>query len=102
MNNIAEYYDDIADISVATREAINSLESAREKVQLALGMIRNVKKHNSDTPISHVSSVTKSDVHCNLLFLESLLNQTFGVINTSVFRELLELTNYSINEEDEL
>jgi hypothetical protein len=36
MNNIHEYYDNMADISVSTRQAIEGLELAREKVQEAL------------------------------------------------------------------
>ncbi len=49
--------------------------------------------------ISFISNVTTNDIHCNLLFLELLLNQTHGVTNTVAFQELLELTNYSIYEE---
>ena len=99
MNNIHEYYDNMADISVSTREAVESLELARESVQKALITINRFKKH-SNTTISFVSNVTTNDVHRNLLFFELLLNQTFGVINTLVFQELLELTNYSANEEE--
>jgi hypothetical protein len=98
--NTTEYYDTIADISVATNEAISNLNLAKEKVQLALQMIYRAKKQNGNTPISFVSNVTTNDVHHNLLFFELLLNQTFGVINTLTFQELLELTNYSINEEE--
>jgi len=94
-----EYYDNIADISVSTREAIESLELAKKKVQEALIAINGFKKHG-DTPISFVSNVTVNDLHRNLLFFELLLNQTYGVTNTFIFQELLEQTNYSTNEED--
>jgi hypothetical protein len=99
MNNIHEYYDSMADISVSTRQAIESLELARKKVQEALITINGFRKHG-DVTISFVSNVTTNDVHRNLLFLELLLNQTFGVTNTFAFRELLELTNYSVEEEN--
>jgi hypothetical protein len=97
MNNVHEYYDNMADISVSIREAIESLELARKNVQEALRTINAFKKHG-DTTISFVSNVTINDVHRNLWFLELLLNQTFGVTNTLTFQELLELTNYSVNE----
>jgi hypothetical protein len=100
MNNIHEYYDSMADISVLTGEAINSLELVREKVRLALKVINNVKKYGGDMGISPISSVTTNDVHRNLLFLELLLNQTHGVTNTLIFQELLELTNYFTDEEE--
>jgi hypothetical protein len=95
MNNIHEYYDSIAEISVLTREAINSLELTRKKVQEALIAIKGLKK-DGDTTISSVSSITVNDVHRNLLFFELLLNQTEGVTITSTFLELLELTNYFV------
>ncbi len=100
MNNIHEYYDNMADVSVSTRQAIESLELARKNVQEALRTINSSKKHGGDTTISFVSNVTTNDVHRNLLFFELLLNQTFGVTNTLAFQELLELTNYSVNEEN--
>ena len=99
MNNIHEYYDNMADISVSTRQAIESLELARKNVQEALRTINGFKRYG-DTTISFVSNVTTNDVHRNLLFLELLLNQTSGVANTLVFQELLELTNYSASEEE--
>ncbi|MEG4290023.1 hypothetical protein Q5692_02260 [Microcoleus sp. C2C3] len=99
MNNIHEYYDNMADVSVSTRQAIESLELARKNVQEALRTINAFKKHG-DTTISFVSNVTTNDVHRNLLFFELLLNQTFGVTDTFAFRELLELTSYSTNEEE--
>lgn len=99
MNNIHEYYDNMADISVSTRQAIESLELARKNVQEALLTINGSRKYG-DTTISFVSNVTTNDVHRNLLFLELLLNQTFGVTNTLAFQELLELTSYSANEEE--
>ena len=99
MNNIHEYYDNMADISVSTRNAIESLELARNSVQEALHTINGFRKHD-DAPISPISNVTTNDIHRNLLFLELLLNQTFGVTNTLAFQELLELTNYSVNKED--
>ena len=98
MNNIHEYYDNMADISVTTKDAIEHLEVARQNVQEALRTINAFKKHG-DTTISFVSNVTTNDVHRNLLFLELLLNQTLGVTNTLTFQELLELTNSSISEE---
>jgi hypothetical protein len=101
MNNIHEYYDSMADISVLTGEAINTLELVREKVQLALKMINSVKKHSGNVVVSPVSNVTVNDIHHGLLFFELLLNQTFGVTNTLTFQELLELTNYFTNSEDE-
>jgi hypothetical protein len=99
MSNIHEYYDNMADIAVSTRQAIESLELASKKVQEALAAINGFKK-DSNTTISFVSNVTVNDVHRNLLFLELLLNQTFGVTNTLTFHELLELTNYSFSEEE--
>jgi len=99
MNNIHEYYDNMADISISTREAMESLELAKKKVQEALIAINSFKKHG-DMTISFVSNVTTNDVHRNLVFFELLLNQTFGVTNTVVFQELLELTNYSTDEEE--
>jgi hypothetical protein len=99
MNNIHEHYDNMADISVSTRQAIEGLELARENLQEALIVLNSFKKRG-DLKISSVSNVTVNDVHRNLLFLELLLNQTFGVINTLTFQELLELTNYSVNEEE--
>jgi hypothetical protein len=89
----------MADASVSTREALENLELARKNVQKALTAINGFRKYGNET-ISFVSNVTTNDVHRNLLFLELLLNQTFGVTNTSVFQELLELTNYLINEEE--
>ena len=99
MNNIHEYYDDMADISDSTRQAIENLESAIKCVQEAL-RTTNAYKKQGDTAISSVSSVTTDDVRRNLLFFELLLNQTFGVVDTLVFQELLELTNYSASEEE--
>ena len=99
MNNIHEYYDSMADISVSTRNAIESLELARKNAKEALRTINGLKKH-SDTTISFVSNATINDVHRNLLFLELLLNQTFGVTDTFAFQELLELTNYLVDEEE--
>lgn len=99
MNNIHEYYDNMADISVSTRQAIENLESAIKCVQKALRTI-NAYRKQGDTTISFVSNVTTNDVHRNLLFFELLLNQTFGVIDTLVFQELLELTNFSAGEEE--
>jgi hypothetical protein len=98
--NVHEYYDSMADVSLLTREAINNLELAREKVQMALGIMSNVKKYGSDVAISPISNVTTNDVHRNLLFFELLLNQTLGVTNTLTFQELLEITCYLSNEED--
>jgi hypothetical protein len=89
----------MADISVSTRQAIESLKLARKNVQEALIAINSFRKHG-DTAISPVSNVTTNDVHRNLLFFELLLNQTFGVTNTFTFQELLELTNHLINEEE--
>ena len=83
-NNIHEYYDNMADISVSTRQALENLELARKNVQEALIAINSFKKHG-DTTISFVSNVTVNDVHRNLLFLELLLNQSFGVTNTLAF-----------------
>ena len=99
MNNIHEYYDNMADVSVLTKQAIESLELARKNVQEALIAINGFKKYG-DTTISFVSNVTTNDVHRNLLFLELLLNQFFGVTNTFAFQELLELTSYLTNEEE--
>lgn len=99
MNNIHEYYDNMADISVATKDAIENLELARKSVREALFAMNKFKKEG-DMTISFVSNVTTNDVHRNLLFLELLLNQTFGVTSTLVFQELLELTSYSVNEEE--
>ena len=99
MNHVHEYYDNMADISISTREAIESLELARKNVQEAFIKINGFKKYGNET-ISFVSNVTTNDVHRNLLFLELLLNQTLGVTNTLIFEELLGLTNYSINEEE--
>lgn len=96
---IQKYHDDMADISTTTREAIANLELARKNVQEALLAIKKVK-NQGDMVISFVSSVTTKDVQRNLLFLELLLNQTFGVTNTLAFQELLELTNYSLTEEE--
>ena len=89
----------MADISVSTRNAIESLELAKKNVQEALRTI-NALKERGDTTISFVSNVTTNDVHRNLLFLELLLNQAFGVTNTLAFQELLELTNYSVDKEE--
>lgn len=99
INSIHKYYDNMADISASTKKAIESLELARKNVQEALLTINGLRK-NGDMTISFVSNVTTSDVIRNLLFLELLLNQTFGVTDTLVFRELLELTNYSLTDED--
>jgi hypothetical protein len=98
MNNIHEYHDNMADISVSTRQAIESLELARKNVHEALIAINNCREHG-DTTISLLSGITKNDVHRNLLFFDLLLNQTFGVINTFTFQQLLELTSYSGEEE---
>jgi hypothetical protein len=87
------------DVSVSTRQAIESLELARQKVQEALITVNNFKKFN-DTTISLVSIVTTKDVQRNLLFFELVLNQALGVTNVLTFQELLELTNYSANEEE--
>jgi hypothetical protein len=99
MNNIHEYYDSMADISVLTREAVNSLELVREKVRLALKEISAVRKHGGNMAVSPISNATINDVHRDLLFFELLLNQTHGVTNTLTFQELLELTSYLTNEE---
>jgi len=99
MNDIHEYYDNMADISVSTRQALESLELAKKHLQEALIAIDGFKKHG-DTTISFVSNVTVNDVHRNLLFFELLINQTFGVTNTLTFKELLELTSYSVSEEE--
>jgi hypothetical protein len=88
----------MADISVSTRKAIENLELAKRNVQEAIFAINSFRKHGEIT-ISFVSNVTTNDVHRNLLFLEFLINQTFGVVNTLTFQELLELTNYSVSEE---
>ena len=61
MNNIHEYYDTMTDVSVLSHEAINAIGLAREKVQLALGVISNLKRHG-DTAIFPVSNVTTNDV----------------------------------------
>ena len=98
MNNIHEYYDTMTDVSVLSLEAINAIGLAKEKVQLALEAISNLKGHG-DTAISPVSNVTINDVIRNLLFFELLLNQTHGVTSTLTFQELLELTSCLINEE---
>ena len=98
MNNIHEYYDNMADVSVSTRQAIESLELARKNVQEALGTLNGFRKHG-DTTISFVSNVTINDVLRNLLFFELLLNQTFGVTSTFTFQELLELTSHLADEE---
>ncbi|MEG4583052.1 hypothetical protein QUA71_26075 [Microcoleus sp. MON1_C5] len=100
MINVHEYYDKMADVSDATRQAIESLELARKNIQEALIAINGVRKQG-DATISFVSNVTTNDVHRNLLFLELLLNQTFGLVQSSVFRELLELTNYNSGGEEE-
>ena len=99
MNNIHEYYDNVTEISVLTRDAINSMELAKEKVRQALCIINSLKKH-SDVPVSPISNITINEIHCNLLFFELLLNQTYGVTNTLAFQELLGLTNYLTSEED--
>ena len=99
MNNIHEHYDNMADVSVSTREAIQHLKLAKQNVEKALCTINAFKKCG-DTTISFVSNVTTNDVHRNLLFFELLLNQIFGVTNTLTFQELLELTNYSLDEEE--
>jgi len=99
-NNIHEHYDKMADVSVSIREAIESLGETKKKVQEALIATNGLKKHGGDTTISFISNVTTNDVHRNLLFLELLLNQTFGVTNTLAFQELLGLTNYSIEEDE--
>ena len=98
MNNIHEYYDAMTDVSVLSHEAIDAIVLAREKVQLALGVISNLKRHGN-TAISPISNVTINDVIRNLLFFELLLNQTHGVTSTLTFQELLELTSYLTNEE---
>jgi hypothetical protein len=101
MNDIYEFYDSMSDISVATKDAIDSLKLAREKVQLALKMVNDTKKYGGKIAISPIPiSITVNDVHRELLFFELLLNQTHGVTNTLTFQELLELTNYSINEDE--
>jgi hypothetical protein len=99
MNNIHEYYDNVTEISVLTKEAIKSVKIANEKVQQALYLIKSLKKHN-DTAISPVTNITTNEVHHNLLFFELLLNQTLGVTNTLIFQELLLLTSYLSSEED--
>jgi hypothetical protein len=93
MNNIHEYYDSMADISVSTREAIESLELAKKNVQQALIVI-NSFKNQGDIAIPFLSNVTANDIRRNLLFFELLLNQTHGVTNTLTFQELLGLTSY--------
>jgi len=99
--NTAEYYDNIAEISVLTKEAVASLSLAKEKVQVALQRTCGVKKQTGDRAISFVSNVTINEVHRNLLFFELLLNQTSGVTNTLTFQELLQLTNYVLDEDEE-
>ena len=99
MNNIHEYYDSVTEISVLTKEAIENLELAKASVQLALSTASGLKKHGN-MAISPVSNVTINDVHRNLLFLELLLNQTFGVTDTLVFQELVEVFCYLTNEEE--
>ena len=99
MNNIHEYYDNMAEVSVSTRQALKNLELAKENVQEALRIINASKKHGGTT-ISFVSNVTTNDIQRNLLFFELLLNQTFGLVQYSVFQELLELTNYNIFDEE--
>jgi hypothetical protein len=96
---IAEYYDSMADISIATSDAVDQLGLARKNVQEALIAINQLKKQG-DTLISPVSSLTTKDTQRNLLFLELLLNLVFGLIQTPDFQELLDLTNYSNNEEN--
>jgi hypothetical protein len=100
--NIYEYYDNMTNISVVTRDALNTLDLAREKIRLALAMISDIKNHGgniaiSPTPVTHL---TINDVHRDLLFFELSLNQTRGVINTLTFQELLELTSYLTDEEE--
>ena len=97
--NIHEYYDSIAEVSVLTKEAIESVRLAQNAVQHGLYKVNCLKKHG-ETPISALSNVTINDVHRNFLFFELLLNQTLGVINTLTFQELVELTSYLTNEED--
>jgi hypothetical protein len=98
MDIIAEYYDDMADISLSTRDAIEQLELAKKNVREALLAINKLKKQG-DTSISPVSNVTTKDVQRNLLFLELLLNLAFGLIQTPDFQELLELTDCSLADE---
>jgi hypothetical protein len=89
----------MADISIATSDAVDQLGLARKNVQEALIAINQLKKQG-DTLISPVSSLTTKDTQRNLLFLELLLNLVFGLIQTPDFQELLDLTNYSNNEEN--
>jgi hypothetical protein len=87
----------MTEVSVLAREAIESLELAKNSVQHALRTIKYLKRHG-DIAISPISNVTTNDVHRNLLFFELLLNQTLGVTSTLVFYELLDLTSYLTNE----
>ncbi len=98
MDSIHKFYDSMAEISISTHTAIANLKRAKESVQQALHEIQGFKKH-SDMPISPVSNITINDVHRDLLFFELLLNQTHGVASTFTFQELLELTNYLVDEE---
>ena len=99
MNDIHEYYDSVTEISILTGEAINTMGLVREKVRQALCTVNSLKRHG-DSPISPISNVTINDVRRNLLFLELLLNQTFGVTDTSTFQELVDVFCYSTNEEN--
>ncbi|MEG3936282.1 MULTISPECIES: hypothetical protein [unclassified Microcoleus] len=96
---IEKYCDTLCEISANTREVIQSLKLAQQKLREALITATPLKKY-SDVPISFVSNVTIVDVHRNLLFLDLLLSQTFGVTNTDAFRELLELTNFELKEDE--
>jgi hypothetical protein len=99
MDSIHEYYDSMADISISTREAIESIELAKKNVQEALIVI-NRFKNQGDTAISFLSNVTANDIRRNLFFLELLLNQTHGVTNTLTFQELLGLTSYLTDDKE--
>jgi len=106
MNNTDEfcietYYDDITDISIDVAETVNDFELVVDRIRLQLKSIVALKKRVGDIPISPTSNITINDVHRSLLFLELLLNQTRGVINTSTFQEIVTLADYSV-EEDEL
>ncbi|MEG5007860.1 hypothetical protein QUB17_30000 [Microcoleus sp. B5-C4] len=99
MTNIHECYDTLFDVSVDTKGAIESIKLAQQKVREALIAVTTLKRQGN-TPISFVSNVTVVDVHRNLLFLDLLLSQTFGVCRTDTFEELLELTNFETKEDE--
>ncbi|MEG4488817.1 hypothetical protein [Microcoleus sp. D2_18a_B4] len=98
-SQVDKCYDTLSDVSADTREAIESIKLAQQKVREALIAITTLKRQG-DTPISFVSNVTIIDVHRNLLFLDLLLSQTFGVCRTDTFGELLELTNFESSEHE--